>query len=137
MSWKPFSFVSHDITEAKRIEKEIQEKNRNITESINYAQRIQTSILPSNRIIRQYLPKSFIFYKPRDVVSGDFPWFFAKDDNIYIAAVDCTGHGVPGALLSFIGYFTLNNVVDHDSSYTAAQILDLLALRGSQNPQAG
>ncbi|MBC7126306.1 MAG: SpoIIE family protein phosphatase, partial [Bacteroidales bacterium] len=61
-----------------------------------------------------------------DVVSGDFPWFFIKDDFIYIAAVDCTGHGVPGALLSFIGYFTLNNVVDHDSSYTAGQILDHL-----------
>lgn len=119
-------FVGHDISEAKRIEMEIQDKNRKITESINYAQRIQTSILPNNRIIRQYLPKSFIYYHPRDVVSGDFPWFFLKDDYIYIAAVDCTGHGVPGALLSFIGYFTLNNVVDHDSSYTAGEILDNL-----------
>jgi serine phosphatase RsbU (regulator of sigma subunit) len=119
-------FVGHDITDAKRIELEIQDKNRKITESINYAQRIQTSILPNNRIIRQYLPKSFIFYKPRDVVSGDFPWFFVKDDFIYIAAVDCTGHGVPGALLSFIGYFTLNNVVDHDITYSASKILDLL-----------
>lgn len=119
-------FVSHDITEAKRIELEIQDKNRKITESINYAQRIQTSILPNNKIIRQYLPKSFIYYKPRDVVSGDFPWFFVKEDYIYIAAVDCTGHGVPGALLSFIGYFTLNNVVDHDVTYTAGKILDVL-----------
>ncbi len=119
-------FVSHDITEAKRIEMEIQDKNRKITESINYAQRIQTSILPNNRMIRQYLPKSFIFYHPRDVVSGDFPWFFLKEDYIYIAAVDCTGHGVPGALLSFIGYFTLNNVVDHDVTYSAGKILDLL-----------
>jgi serine phosphatase RsbU (regulator of sigma subunit) len=119
-------FVSHDITEAKRIEMEILDKNRKITESINYAQRIQTSILPNNRMIRQYLPKSFVFYHPRDVVSGDFPWFFIKEDSIYIAVVDCTGHGVPGALLSFIGYFTLNNVVDHDASYSAGKILDLL-----------
>lgn len=119
-------FVGHDITETKRIELEIQDKNRKITESINYAQRIQTSILPNNRIIRQYLPKSFIYYKPRDVVSGDFPWFFVKENFIYIAAVDCTGHGVPGALLSFIGYFILNNVVDHDETYTAGKILDLL-----------
>ncbi len=119
-------FVGHDITEAKRIELEIQDKNRKITESINYAQRIQTSILPNNRTIRQYLPKSFIYYKPRDVVSGDFPWFFIKEEYIYIAAVDCTGHGVPGALLSFIGYFILNNVVDHDATYTAGKILDLL-----------
>ncbi|HPF93660.1 MAG TPA: SpoIIE family protein phosphatase, partial [Tenuifilaceae bacterium] len=57
---------------------------------------------------------------------GDFPWFFTKEDFIYIAAVDCTGHGVPGALLSFIGYFTLNNVVDHDVTYTAGKILDVL-----------
>ena len=119
-------FVSHDITEAKRIELEVQDKNRKLTESINYAQKIQTSILPDNKTIRKSLPNSFVFYKPRDVVSGDFPWFFKKDGHIYFAAVDCTGHGVPGALLSFIGYFTLNNVVDHDKDYTAGEILDHL-----------
>ncbi|MCF8335190.1 MAG: PAS domain S-box protein [Bacteroidales bacterium] len=119
-------FVGHDITEAKRIEMEIQDKNKKITESINYAQRIQSSILPDNKIIREYLPKSFIFYEPRDVVSGDFPWFILNEDIIFIAAVDCTGHGVPGALLSFIGYFQLNNIVDHNKNYTAAQVLDKL-----------
>lgn len=118
--------VGHDITEAKRIESEIQDKNRKITESINYAQRIQGSILPDIKLIQQHFPRSFMYYKPRDVVSGDFPWFFKKDDYLYIAAVDCTGHGVPGALLSFIGFFTLNNVVDHDASYTAAEVLDHL-----------
>lgn len=117
-------FVGHDITEAKRIELEIQDKNRKIEDSINYAQRIQTSILPDNNIIREYLPKSFMFYRPRDVVSGDFPWFFQKDDITYIAAVDCTGHGVPGALLSFIGYFLLNNIVDHDKNHSASSVLD-------------
>jgi len=119
-------FVGHDITEAKRIEMEIQDKNKKITESINYAQRIQTSILPNTTIIQEYLPKSFMFYEPRDVVSGDFPWFVKNEDIIFIAAVDCTGHGVPGALLSFIGYFQLNNIVDHDKNYTAAQVLDRL-----------
>lgn len=119
-------FVGHDITEAKRIEHEIQEKNKKIQDSINYAERIQTSILPDTKQIREFLPKSFIFYKPRDVISGDFPWYFKKGDNIYIAAVDCTGHGVPGALLSFIGYFILNNVVDHEQDFTAAQICDQL-----------
>ncbi len=117
-------FVGHDITEAKRIEIEIQDKNRKIEDSINYAQRIQTSILPDNSLIRDYLPQSFMFYRPRDVVSGDFPWFFQKDDITYIAAVDCTGHGVPGALLSFIGYFLLNNIVDHDKAHTASSVLD-------------
>lgn len=119
-------FVGHDITEAKRIEMEIKDKNKAISESINYAQRIQTSILPNNSIVQEHLPKSFIFYVPRDVVSGDFPWFFKKEDILYIAAVDCTGHGVPGALLSFIGYFQLNNIVDHDKDYTAGQVLDKL-----------
>lgn len=119
-------FVGHDITEAKRIEREIQDKNKKIEDSINYAERIQTSILPDNNVIRELLKKSFIFYKPRDVVSGDFPWFFNKDEDIYIAVVDCTGHGVPGALLSFIGYFLLNNIADHDKNYTASEICDNL-----------
>ena len=118
--------VAHDITEMKNIEMEIQDKNKKITESINYAKRIQGSILPDTKFIQTYLPNSFIFYKPRDVVSGDFPWFFKKKDSIYIAAVDCTGHGVPGALLSFIGYFILNNIVDHDEENTAGQVLDKL-----------
>jgi PAS domain S-box-containing protein len=119
-------FVGHDITEAKRIELEIADKNRKIEDSINYAQRIQSAILPDNKFIREYLPKSFIFYRPRDVVSGDFPWFFKREDSLYIAVVDCTGHGVPGALLSFIGYFILNNIVDHEREYTAAEVCDLL-----------
>lgn len=119
-------FVGHDITEAKRIELEIQEKNKKIEDSINYAQRIQSSILPDNRLIRDFFPKSFIYYKPRDVVSGDFPWFFSHGDDIYIAAVDCTGHGVPGAMLSFIGYFLLNNIVDNDKALNSGEICDML-----------
>ena len=119
-------FVGHDITESKRIEIEIQEKNKKIEDSINYAQRIQSSILPDNRQIREFFPKSFIYYKPRDVVSGDFPWFFTHGDDIYIAVVDCTGHGVPGAMLSFIGYFLLNNIVDNDKALNAGGICDML-----------
>jgi PAS domain S-box-containing protein len=87
--------VAHDITEQKQIENEIKTKNKNITESINYAERIQKSLLPDIDIIHKYLPKSFVFYQPKDVVSGDFPWFFVKEDLFFIAAVDCTGHGVP------------------------------------------
>jgi len=119
--------VGHDITEAKRIEKEIQVKNRKIEDSINYAERIQSSILPGIKQIQEYFPKCFIYYKPRDVISGDFPWFFPKSKElVYLAAVDCTGHGVPGALLSFIGYFLLNNIVDHDRKLTAGEICDKL-----------
>jgi serine phosphatase RsbU (regulator of sigma subunit) len=119
-------FVGHDITEAKRIELEIQEKNKKIEDSINYAQRIQQSIVPSVDLGGQRFLKSNIYYKPRDVVSGDFPWYADRNNNLYIAAVDCTGHGVPGALLSFIGYFTLNNIVDNRKAYSAGQICDIL-----------
>lgn len=118
--------VSHDITERKMIELEIQNKNKKITESINYAKRIQTAILPNNRVINRALPDSFILYKPRDVVSGDFPWFVQIKDEIFIAAVDCTGHGVPGALLSLIGYFLLNDIVRSRKITEPGKILDLL-----------
>lgn len=117
-------FVGHDITEAKRIESEIHQKNKKIEDSINYAQRIQGSILPDNKNLREVFPSSFIYYQPKDVISGDFPWLFRKEDQVYVAAIDCTGHGVPGALLSFVGYFTFNNIVDHDKQLTAGEIMD-------------
>ena len=119
-------FVGHDITEAKRIEKEIQVTNRKIQDSINYAERIQSSILPSARNIRHAFPRSFIYYKPKDVISGDFPWFFETEQSWYIAAIDCTGHGVPGALLSFIGFFLLNNIVALNPEKSTGEIADLL-----------
>ncbi len=118
--------VSHDITERKMIELEIQNKNKKITESINYARRIQTAILPNTRVISRVLPDSFILYKPRDVVSGDFPWYMQLKDEVFIAAVDCTGHGVPGALLSLIGYFLLNDIVRSRKVTEPGVILDLL-----------
>ncbi|TAF66011.1 MAG: PAS domain S-box protein [Cytophagales bacterium] len=118
--------VSHDITERKLIELAVQQTNRRITESINYAKRIQEAILPSASFLKNYLPDSFILYKPRDVVSGDFPWFFKKDDDIYLAAVDCTGHGVPGALISIIGFFTINNVLNSGKAIHPSDVLNLL-----------
>ncbi len=118
--------VSHDITERKLIELEIQTKNKKITESINYAKRIQGAILPDTKIINKVFPESFIFYKAKDVVSGDFPWFLERGDDIYIAAVDCTGHGVPGALISLIGYFLLNDIVRSRRITQPGEILDLL-----------
>ncbi len=118
--------VSHDITERKEIEVEIQNKNKKINDSINYAKRIQNAILPNSRHISKSLPDSFILYKPRDVVSGDFPWFVQIKNDIFIAAVDCTGHGVPGALLSLIGYFLLNDIVRSRKITEPGKILDLL-----------
>lgn len=118
--------VSHDITERKRTENEVRKNNKKITESINYAKRIQTAILPDTAIINKVFPDSFVLYKPRDVVSGDFPWFIQKNDDIYIAAVDCTGHGVPGALISLIGYFILNDVINSEEELDVGNILDKL-----------
>lgn len=119
-------FAAHDVTELKRIEQEVKDKNKKIQDSINYAKRIQTAILPDAGVLQQYFPNSFMFYRPKDVVSGDFPWFFHFGNVFYIAAVDCTGHGVPGALLSFIGYFLLNNIADTGHELSAAQLLDKL-----------
>lgn len=94
---------------------EIEEKNLNITESIRYAHNIQGSILPPDALIKTALPDSFIYFKPRDVVSGDFYWFHElineTESKVVIAAIDCTGHGVPGALMSMIGNGLLNDIV--------------------------
>jgi PAS domain S-box-containing protein len=119
-------YILHDITELKKIEEEIKEKNAKITDSINYAFRLQNAILPSQKIIREAFPDSFMFYRPRDIVSGDFPWFYEKGDDIYIAAIDCTGHGVPGAMLSLIGYFTMNQIVSQPENLNPGQILNQL-----------
>lgn len=86
-------------------------QNKEITESINYAKRIQASILPSSNKIKHYLPNSFIYYSPKDIVSGDFYWFEHLNKNPMLAIVDCTGHGVPGAFMSIIGYTQLNEIV--------------------------
>lgn len=103
----------------------IEKKNMNIMESYHYASRIQSAIIPTERTLKEHFPDSFIFYKPKDIVSGDFPWLVSKDGHIYLAAVDCTGHGVPGALISFIGYFSLEQVFNGRTN-NAGEILDLL-----------
>jgi len=86
-------------------------KNKEITDSINYALRIQTAILPPARIVQEYLVNSFILYKPKDIVSGDFYWMETVDNTVYFAACDCTGHGVPGALVSMVCHNALNRTV--------------------------
>lgn len=118
--------VSHDVTERKQAEIEIQEKNKKINDSINYAEIIQETILPNNDLIRKDLPNSFIYFKPRDIVSGDFPWYYKKGNDIYLAAVDCTGHGVPGALISLVGYFLLNNIIENNDVKNPGELLTLL-----------
>lgn len=91
---------------------EIERKNKNITASINYAKRIQESMLPFSEEITRNIPNHFIFFKPRDIVSGDFYYFNTKDEKIIIAEVDCTGHGVPGAIMSMLGNDYLNQIIN-------------------------
>ncbi|MCX7652280.1 MAG: PAS domain S-box protein [Bacteroidia bacterium] len=89
----------------------IESKNQEIEESLQYAARIQQGMAAPISLIREYLPESFIFWRPRDIVSGDFYWFAAVGEKIYIAAADCTGHGVPGALMTMIASSTLTQAV--------------------------
>lgn len=91
---------------------ELAERNTQIIDSINYARRIQDSILMREDEIHKILPEAFIYYRPKDIVSGDFYWFSKIDDKIVIAAIDCTGHGVPGAFMSMIGNTLLNEIVN-------------------------
>ncbi|MFT6945710.1 MAG: serine phosphatase RsbU (regulator of sigma subunit) [Vicingaceae bacterium] len=109
------------------IQKEqIEEYFIEVTDSIKYAQKIQEAILPPESYVRKLLPDSFIFYKPKDMVSGDFYWLGASEDEVYFAAVDCTGHGVPGAFMSIIGYNQLKQALITTNNGTPAEILDHL-----------
>lgn len=104
----------------------IEHTNLQITDSIDYAKRIQESILPDQDDIERIFPESFILFKPRDIVSGDFYWFSSENDKIIIAVADCTGHGVPGAFMSMIGNTLLNEIVNQKKITDAGRILELL-----------
>ena len=119
-------FACHDITEAKAREELIRKKNKSITDSINYAFNIQNALMPTEENLRKVLPTSFMFYKPKDVVSGDYPWLFKNDDSIFIGAMDCTGHGVPGALMSIIGYFLQDAIIHPNTDLNAGDVLNRL-----------
>jgi ligand-binding sensor domain-containing protein/serine phosphatase RsbU (regulator of sigma subunit) len=101
---------------------EIEEKNRDITASIRYAERIQRAMLPKPDTFKD----TFVLYMPKDIVSGDFYWMYENDDLQFIAACDCTGHGVPGAFMSIIGHNSLNKVVKEYGITRPAGILDQL-----------
>lgn len=106
--------------------KVLNEKNEDLLSSIHYARLIQEAILPSEIRFKNVLPNSFVFHKPRDIVSGDFYWLQEYDDKIMVAAVDCTGHGVPGAFMSIIGNNHLNAAVREEGLTTPALVLDSL-----------
>ncbi len=111
--------ISQDILKAQKLEIEkqaalLKNKNNKLQTSIEYARKIQDAILKPQDEIFKFLPNSFIYYQPKDVLSGDFYWFSKVKDELILAAIDCTGHGIPGAFMSIIGFTLLNNVVNNN-----------------------
>jgi serine phosphatase RsbU (regulator of sigma subunit) len=102
----------------------VDEKNLEITDSITYARRIQNTILPTNKFIKKWLPKSFVLYKPKDIVAGDFYWMEPHKNLVMFAAADCTGHGVPGAMVSVVCHNALNRVIRDFAFVDPGKILD-------------
>ena len=128
------------IHKAKKI---IEEKNKEITDSMNYARNIQRAILPSELEAKKHLEEHFIFYKPKDVISGDFYWIAEKNNKTYFAACDCTGHGVPGAFISVLNSGLLNNAVNEKQiekpneifNYVRNEIINSLKSKGESGEQ--
>ncbi len=106
--------------------KEIKTKNRQITDSIQYAKRIQTAAMPKHEQIKELLPSHFIFFKPRDIVSGDYYWIREIKDFIIVMAADCTGHGIPGAFMSMLGISLYNEIARRPEITNLAQSLNYL-----------
>ncbi|KXX72164.1 SpoIIE family protein phosphatase [Flammeovirga sp. SJP92] len=108
---------------------ELEKKNSQQTSSIQYAKRIQQALLPNISLIRSQFEDAFVFYRPKDIVSGDFYWLESKGDYTYLAVADCTGHGVPGAFMSILGREILSNLINSKEHLTPAQLLDELNVR--------
>lgn len=115
--------IDSDISEIKINENTLIKKNKDILASIKTAMRIQSALLPPNHQIKKIFPQSFVLYKPKDLVSGDFYWLGRRDHNILFAAADCTGHGIPGAFMSIIGFYLLNQAVKEERLSSLSEIL--------------
>lgn len=116
--------IDTDITERKDAEDLLIEKTKEMVDSMNYAKRLQEAILPSKEVIASHFLSSFILYSPKDIVAGDFYWFEEIEDYLYIAVADCTGHGVPGAMVSVVCSNALNKAVIEEGLRDPGIILD-------------
>jgi serine phosphatase RsbU (regulator of sigma subunit) len=112
-----------EVEEQSRV---IAEKNKEMTDSINYAQRLQNGLLPSLGDLSALFPRSFLYYHPKDIVSGDFYWFYREGNKVYLACGDCTGHGVPGALMSVLGINLLSEIIESKKATEPAAVLEQL-----------
>ena len=113
-----------DLIELQKIELEI--KDKDITDSLIYAQRIQEALLPSETYFRKHFEDSFILFKPKNIVSGDFYWIGEKGGKVFVVAADCTGHGVPGALMSMIGLKIVEKTINEDNIEIPSKILAVM-----------
>lgn len=102
---------------------ELQLRNKDLTDSLTYARRIQAALLPAEHHIKKILPDHFVYYRPMHIVSGDFYWVSERDNRFFIVAADCTGHGVPGALMSMIGLELLQKIINEMKVDESDQIL--------------
>ena len=120
-----------NLLEAKVAERtsKIAAQKQEITSSIEYASRIQHAMLPADQILRDTFADHFILFRPRDIVSGDFYWIAREGGRVFFTAADCTGHGVPGAFMSMLGISSLNEIINSDTTLSAAEVLDLLKER--------
>lgn len=113
-----------ELIELQKVELEL--KDKNITDSLIYAQRIQEALLPSETYFRKHFEDSFIFFRPKDIVSGDFYWIGEKGDKVFVVAADCTGHGIPGALMSMIGLKIIEKTINEDNIEVPSKILAVM-----------
>ncbi len=114
---------------AKEVAKQkelLSKRNKNIEDSLKYAQRIQMAMLMTPKLFRSILPNSFILHKPKDIVSGDFYWISEVGNKIFVAAIDCTGHGVPGAFMSLIGFELFRKIINMQKIFDPGKILNAL-----------
>jgi serine phosphatase RsbU (regulator of sigma subunit) len=115
--------INHDLD---KLVNDLSEKNKNITDSLTYAKRIQMAMLPNENRIKELFSDFFVFYQPREIVSGDFFWLATDGRRKLLAAIDCTGHGVPGAFMSTLGSALLNQIVNVQEIWSPAEILNQL-----------
>ncbi len=108
------------------LNRQVKTKNEEILDSISYARMIQQALLPPQALLQKHLKEYFIYYRPRDIVSGDFYWLKKKGKALYFAAADCTGHGVPGAFMSIVGLNLLERAVEANEMVTPADMLDFV-----------
>jgi serine phosphatase RsbU (regulator of sigma subunit) len=105
---------------------ELELRDKNLTDSLIYAQRIQEALLPSEMFFRKHFSDSFIFFRPKDIVSGDFYWIDEKGGKVFVVAADCTGHGVPGALMSMVGLEIIEKAILEDNIEKPSAILSVM-----------